>query len=812
MADALTWLLTVELLGVLALPLCFVLFRRLPDRGMTLAKPMVLVALAYVLWIAGLTQLIPNTQGTIIAITAAAAVVSALVFRGRAKEMWGFVKAEWRTLLAAEAVFLAFLFLWLWVTSEAPAIRGTEKPMDFGILNAVLQSRHFPPEDQWLSGHSISYYYGGHFIMAFLVKLTAIPSNVGYNLAVSLIPALAATGSFGLLYNLVRLSGGSMKAGIGLGLAAPALILLVGNLEGALEFINTRGWGGDEFWGWVGIAGLEAGPAGSGAFPDAPNWWWKATRVVGSFENGQQLDYTITEFPMFSFLLGDLHAHMMSLPFLLLGLAVILNLFRSEEPLGLEWLRRRPVEAAAASLSIGALGFINLWDLPLLAALLGVAALVRCYRETDGDLQQAGLRAAAFVLPILTLAVALFLPFYLELDGQTGGILPLRDVSTRPFLFFIAIGFFTLLAISFTARQLPVLRLPTRDAAPLAGVILAAAAAPIVVWSVIVLALHVPRDGALTALGDVALRGVWVLPGLAIAGVAAYSAAQRVRSGSGTAAAFPLLLVAAGFCLLAGSELFYVSDAFGGAFRRMNTVFKVYYQSWLLLGVAGVYGLFYWASSGRPAQDRFSGRARAVYGLWKYVWGASVAVLLIVSAYYPIGAVLDRTGVLEQSGRPGGNTLDGLAFVRDQDPGEYEAIHWLREESPWGRIVEAVGPSYSDFGRISSATGLPTVLGWQGHELQWRGSSAAFAGREQDVERIYRSDDGGEVRRLLEDYDVRYVYVGERERSTYGAGHLSEFDDFLEAAFEGDSVVIYEFIADGGGANATADDGRSPNR
>ena len=802
MVDALTWLLTVELLGVLALPLCFVLFRRLPDRGITFAKPMVLVMLAYVLWMAGLTRLIPNTQWTIIAITAAATGVSALAFKGKAAEILKFLREEWRTLIAAEAVFLVFFFLWLWITSEAPAIRGTEKPMDFGFLNAVLQSRHFPPEDPWLSGHSISYYYFGHFIMAFLVKLTAIPSNVGYNLAVSLVPALAAIGAFGLLYNLVRLSGGSMRAGIGFGLVAPALIMLLGNLEGALEFVNARGWGGDGFWDWVGIAGLEAGPAGSGAFPDAPNWWWQATRVVGSFENGQQLDYTITEFPMFSFLLGDLHAHMLSLPFLLLALAVVLNLFRSEEPLGLGWLRRHPVEAAAAALFIGSLGFINLWDLPLLAALLGVAVLIRCYRDAGGDLQQAMLRAAALVVPIWALAAALFLPLYLALDGQTGGILPLRDVSTRPFLFFITMGLFAAFAASFLVRQLPGLRLPTRADAPLAGVILAAAAAPILVWSGIVLALHIPRDGPWAAFGDVAARGLWVMPGLAIAGVAAYSAAQRIRLGREKGAAFPLLLVAAAFCLLAGAELFYVSDAFGGAFRRMNTVFKVYYQAWLLLGVAGVYGLYYWSSRRQPAQASGGGgvpaRTRLSAGLGRYVWAAAAAVLLVASAYYPVGAVLDRTGVLEQSSRPGGNTLDGLAFIRERDPGEYEAIKWLRDEAPWGRIVEAVGPNYSDFGRISSATGLPTVLGWKGHEFQWRGGSEAFAGREEDVERIYRSSDGREVRRLLEGYDVRYVYVGERERATYGGEHLSGFGDFLKASFERDGVVVYEFTAGDG--------------
>ncbi len=801
MVDALTWLLTLELLGVIALPLCFVLFRRLPDRGITLAKPLALALLAYVLWIAGLTRLIPNTQGTIVAIATAAAVMSTLVFRGTAKEIWGFLREEWRTVIASEALFLAFFFLWLWITSEAPAIRGTEKPMDFGFMNAVLQSRHFPPEDPWLSGHSISYYYYGHFIMALLVKLTAIPSSVGYNLAVSLIPALAATGAFGLLYNLVRLSGGSRKAGIGFGLVAPALILLLGNLEGALEFVNARGWGGAGFWSWVGIAGLEAGPAGSGAFPDAPNWWWQATRVIGSFENGQQLDYTITEFPMFSFLLGDLHAHMLSLPFLLLALAVVLNLLRSEEPLEIGWLWRHPVQAMAVSLLIGSLGFINFWDLPLLAALLGVAALIRCYRDIRRNLQQAALRAAGLVLPILALAAILFLPFYLDLEGQIDGVLPLRDVSTRPFLFFVTMGLLAVLGVSFLVRQLPGLRLPTRDDAPLAGVILAAAAAPFVVWAVIVLALHIPRDGVWTALGDVALRGVWVAPGLAIAGLATYSATQRIRWDRETAAAFPLLLVAAAFYLLAGAELFYVSDAFGGAFRRMNTVFKVYYQAWLLLGVAGVYGLYYWGFKRRPVQGSGGGApacARTLYGLGHYVWAAAAAVLLVASAYYPVGAVLDRTGVLEQSSRSSENTLDGLAFIRERYPGEYAAIEWLRDEAPWGRIVEAVGSSYSDFGRISSTTGLPTVLGWEGHEHQWRGGSAAFAGRAQDVERIYRSSDVQEVRRLLEGYHVRYVYVGERERATYGAEHLSGFGDFLKASFETDGVVVYEFMTGDG--------------
>ena len=478
MVDALTWLLTVELLGILALPLCFVLFRRLPDRGITLAKPLALVLFSYLLWVSGLTHLVPNTQVTIVVILILGAGVGGLVLRATADGVKAFLREEWRTLLVAEAVFLVFFLLWLGITSESPAISGTEKPMDFGFLNAVLQSRYFPPEDPWLAGHSISYYYFGHCMMAFLVKLTAVPSDVGYNLAISMVPALVGVGSFGLLYNMVRLSGGSRKTALGFGLVAPALVMVISNLEGALELVHAQGWGGSGFWSWVAIDRLEAGPASSGAFPDTYNWWWNATRLINTFSDGQGLDFTITEFPMFSFLLGDLHAHVMSLPFIILVLSLALNLFRTEENLGLGWLRRHPVEAIAVAFFIGSLAFINLWDLPLMAAILGLVVLSRSYGDACGDLNRAVLRGAVVLVPILALAVVLFLPFYWNLGGQTASILPLRDISTRPFLFFMAMGLFAVLAISFVLRQLPGLRRPTRDEAPLAGLIMVVALAP----------------------------------------------------------------------------------------------------------------------------------------------------------------------------------------------------------------------------------------------------------------------------------------------------------------------------------------------
>ncbi|MCH8800988.1 MAG: hypothetical protein IH963_08775, partial [Chloroflexi bacterium] len=255
-------------------------------------------------------------------------------------------------------------------------------------------------------------------------------------------------------------------------------------------------------------------------------------------------------------------------------------------------------------------------------------------------------------------------------------------------------------------------------------------------------------------------------------------------------------LVALAFYLLVAVELFYVDDLFSGAFRRMNTVFKVYYQSWLLLALAGTYGLYYWSShrpSLRSSSGGNTGRIQLTSRLGHYAWMGGITVLLAGSLYYSVGAVLDRTGLLREGHTVADNTLDGLAFLKQTAPGEYAAIQWLRDDATWGRMVEAVGDDYSDFARISSSTGLPTILGWKGHELQWRNSSAPFQGREDAVRIIFSSGDPGEVRRLLDAYDVRYVYLGSRERQTYGGENLAGFG-FLRTAFQQDGVIIYEMV------------------
>ncbi len=803
MVDALSWFLAVEVLGLLVLSVTFVLFRQLPDRGYTLAKPASLVLFSYVLWILGLTQVVPNTRLTVIVILLLGAVVGALVARKVAGELKTFVKENWRLIVAAEVIFIGFFLLWMGIVSEAPAINHTEKPMDFGFMNAVLQSRFFPPEDPWLSGNSISYYYFGHFMMAFVTQVTGVASSVGYNLGVALIPALAAMGAFGLVYNLVRLSGGSVRAGLVFGGAAPLLVILAGNLEGALEFVKTLGWGGDGFWAWVGIKGLEGeAVAASGGFPDQFWWWFRASRVIDTLVDGQSLDYTITEFPVFSFILGDLHPHVLNLPFVILGISVILNVYRSPVRLGAMWLRQHAWQALIIGLIIGSLAFINTWDLPTMAALLAVAMLLKSYGDHGGDLRQAAVSTAVVFMPVFAVAVVAFAPFYFDLNGQASGVLPLQDVATRPFLLFIGMGLFIVLALAFIGRQLFGLSRPSQADAPAAIVVMAVVLTPVLLWGVAAFLVTLFTDGFGAAFDEIGRRSILVAPGILIVGAAGFSAARRARLGLEPTAAFVLVLAGLGFYLLVGTELFYIVDSFGGEFRRMNTVFKSYYQVWLLLGITATYSLYYLWSHREVAIRKLSlgpiqvtpRLGNIAFRTGKYLGAGGVAILLIASFYYSVGAALERTGVLNSGHTVDDNTLDGLAFVQSSTPGEYAAIEWLRDEAPWGRIVEAVGDDYSEYGRISSSTGLPTVLGWKGHELQWRGSFASFEGREEAVREIYTSGDPDIVHRLMETYDVRYVYLGHREQRNYGVSDLTQFSGFLKTAFQQDGVIVYEMI------------------
>ena len=237
-----------------------------------------------------------------------------------------------------------------------------------------------------------------------------------------------------------------------------------------------------------------------------------------------------------------------------------------------------------------------------------------------------------------------------------------------------------------------------------------------------------------------------------------------------------------GLLLVFGSEFFYVEEF---AQARLNTVFKLSFQAWMLLAIAGAYALFYlWENRGRIAlpavASRFQGVSRpAVLGL--------TAVVLAAGLVYPVISTANRTEGLTKD-----QTLNGLAYIEDQGGGEYSAVSWLHENVGGNPvIVEAPGPDWGENARISWRTGLPTIIGWPSHEYVWRGTWEPQDGREEDVNSIYISDDRERVLDLLRQYRVEYVVVGGPEVSRYGQDVRLKFDGIGEIVADFGTIVIY---------------------
>ena len=814
MQDVLAWLIALWALSLVGFPIASTLcgLGRLADRGWAVSRVLALLALAWVTWIGGTLGIVPNSAAGIGAVVVVMGIAAAWLAYQRRAELADFFRRRWAVVVITELTFLAIFAFWALVISEVPAINHTEKPMDFGILNAVANADGFPPEDQWLSGHSIAYYYGGHYVAAMLSTLTGVATDKAYNLAVATIPALLAAGILGLVYNVLRLAGARAFPALGAGLLTAVGVTMLGNLSGVLELAYVRGVGGDWFWNWVAVKGLEAPAGGDGWLPDGFWWWWRGTRVIDTLsETGSSLDYTITEVPFFSFLLGDLHAHVSALPFVTLALTLTLALMVSPFAPGLRWLRRRPGEAVALALALGSLAFINAWDFPLYVAIVGMAAVAcwsawrinRSEPETSSSsaastaaLGRAAGRATLLALGLVAAGVALFLPFYQSFDSQAGGILPVTGPATRPFLFLVVMGVPAFLAGALVGRSLLALGSPTSGKRLLVWPVAAFSAAPFFVWLLAVaVVVSIRPEETTLANGLVWHRIVLAVPLLTMGGLAAYCALVLAANRRPMQwLVFALILAAAGFYLLAGAELFRIVDLFG---NRMNTVFKVYYQAWVLLGIAGGVGIYYIVAG--PYRLRPGDYRAPLFRALGIAWAGLAVGLIMASAYYPVAAVLERTGWFQDGGGIGDNTLAGFDFLRRSDPGEYDAIVWLNSEAEPGRILEAVGDGYSNYGRIAGATGRATVLGWEGHQRQWRGDDSAFAGRSHDVETIYQGTDVTETRRLLELYGVRWLIVGPRERDAYGEEvdeRVAEWVDegWLMQAFASDDVAIYEVI------------------
>jgi YYY domain-containing protein len=671
--ESLRVLLALELLGLAALPLAQLAFPRLALGGVAFAKPLGLLLVGWLVWmgtVAGLRNDLNLAIGA--CATLAVAGLAALVVLRRRGRHFG-----WRRVLSFEAAFAAAFGACALFNAYSPDVWQTEKPMDMALVNATIASDGHPPHDPWMAGEDLNYYYLGHLALGVLIRLTDVEPSIGYNLALAVLFGLAVVTAAGLAAALSREAGG--RAWLG-GLAAVVLLLLAG----------TPG------------AGLDA--------LDAGNWrsfdWFGASRVIPG---------TINEFPFFSYLLGDLHAHVIAGPLGLVALAFCAQAALHGPPRGLGFWER-----ALAALVIGTLYAINSWSFPVCAGLL-VVALAAWARPPESEGRRAA--AVAHAVIVLGLAIAAVAPFLLEFEANADG---LGIVGSREGLgdFLTQHGeLYGTLAWVLAALYLGRVRAAQH---PLRVLVFS------VTTGIVALPLLAEVDlagaGTFALLLAVALHALWSRRA---------PAAERAV----------WLLVAGGITCLLLPELVYVRDEFDDSdLFRMNTVFKMGYQAWYLLAVAG-------------------GCAVAMSPRWlprlpRVAWGLGVAVLVAAGVAYSVVGSYARKGAFAERA-----TLDGRTWLPPED---VAAIDWIRANTDGDAVIaEAVGDDYSAFGhaRISTFTGRPAVMGWEGHEVQWKHDPRT---RREDVRRLYSSRNPTEVKELLAKLRVQYAVLGQLERADYG--------------------------------------------
>ena len=855
---AVLWWLLLQAIGLIVLPMAFRLFRHLPDRGYAFAKPLGLVLISYLLWMLSTLGLLSNSWASILLVCGLVLVLSLILYRRSYawEELVCWIRKNWRVVLATEVVFTIAFVLWTAYKAYDPNIEITEKPMEFAFLNAILRSDSFPAYDPWMSGYGISYYHLGYIMVATMSKLLAVPSSYAFNLGIVMLFSLTASGSFGVVYNMVHVvaarrdARSAMRKAIVYATIAAVMIPLMGNLEGALEFAHANGIGvtveepgnvTGPFWEWIDIKNLtKSGRISETWYPTDGWWWWRASRLIhdkGLTGNDMEV---IDEFPAFSFLLGDMHPHVLAYPFVLLALGLAFNLLLAQSaPTAAEWW--------LTYLSLGSLGFLNTWDMPFYLFVTVAAYGLNRYLRPDQDdpswveqlearlLGERGLlRGTPWLRQVIYRAlelgvasVVLYLPAWLySLPKAGSGIAPnLFNVARFAQLFLMFGTFFVALWTLLGALVGEMRRAGTidresllRQGLPIWAV--SVLALPLVLGVLVAMAAVVPQmrnyiNGLLAdpavqeflgpqtlgSLVQISLRirlgllppelkairmpaGPWtfVVLSFTIAAIVYWfvrtTFPRWLKSRSDEVDApspslhFALLMAFTGLMLVFGVEFVYLRDAFG---TRMNTVFKFYFQAWVLMGLAAAFAMYYVLED----QERRP-------------WGRTVlslvfGLLILAGLLYPLGASINRTG-----GFAGPPTLDGMAFVARHRPEEYAAVQWLNENVTTPEvIVEMVRGSFAyEYARISSRTGLPAVMGWTGHENQWHGLGAEIAERERDVETLYTGH-RMDAERIIEKYGVTYVIVGYLERNEYGPG-VAKFAQFMDVAFQSGDTVIYK--------------------
>ena len=655
------WWLWITLAGTAVFPLCIRLLGGLPDKGYTLARLVGMMLVTWVFWLLASYGFLDNSVGSIILSWILVLILSLYVYVrfGRRRDILDWWRENRTVFLVTELLFFGLFFIWVIYRAHHNHISHTEQPMELAFMSAIQRSQSFPPNDPWLSGFAISYYYKGYVMSSMLSMLSGITSAIGFNLTIASQFALTGLAAFGVVYNLLRSRAFESTAGFrhraaspamaaAVGMLAVLLMIFVGNFQTA--FIETpfqsRAASPSylDFWGTQTRAHFPEEQYQRD--PDAPlikdpsqweYWWWfRASRVLTDYDLDGSLSghaQPIDEFPAFSFLLSDNHPHVLALPFAVMVIGMMLNLVLT---------RRRPArrEILLYGIAAGGLVFLNTWDGPIyLLGLIGAEGLRRLMRNDRGNLNISDL-FQLFKLGLLLagIVIAAYLPFLIGFRSQASGILPNLLHPTLFRRFFIMFGPFVMILSIFllteTWRGMQSRAMNWRLGFSIGGAVLLGLLGFMLILTVLGgfdPAANTYVQGFLTEQGgwgtvifsllqrriEFGLTTVLLLFAIILVLARLFPAANASVTYP-PAVGFALLLTGMGLCLTLLPEFLYLKDNFGA---RINTIFKFYYQAWAVWSIAGAYAVY------RVIADRRRPRPALILRI-----GAAILVALALMA------------------------------------------------------------------------------------------------------------------------------------------------------------------------------------
>jgi uncharacterized membrane protein len=685
------WWLSILLGGLVFLPLTFILFKNFRDGGYVFSKIIAIAFISYAIFIFSWLRIFPFN---FLEITIVFFIFFLLNFYlAKKTNFLGVLKKKYKLIVFEEIIFIAGLLLWSYIRGFLPDINGLEKFMDFGFVNSILRSNYFPPVDMWYSSLPINYYYFGHLVTAVLIKASIVVPPIGYNLMLATLFALTFTSIFSLVMNIFEQVKSGTKS-ILAGLLSAALVTFGGNLTTVYTFFQAYMPLDKPVPFWM----LPFQPLN---FPN-DYWYPNATRFI---------EYTIHEFPLYSFVVSDLHGHVLDIPFVVLTLSLLFSVF----------LKFKDIKDKTFNYYLLLVGFLlsvmymtNAWD-GLIYFMLTVFILFFLSKGKQ-------ILNTLFKIAIVFLSFVVFsLPFSINFKPFASGIgvLCAPDFLTSlgklgPFLF----------------------EVDHCQKSPL--------------WQLII------------------LYGFFYFFVFAfVLFLRAYKQKMNVAD------RFISLLIIVSTLLLIVPELIYLKDIYPAHYRA-NTMFKLSYEAFIMLSLSAGYIVF-----------RILTTIRKRSTLILFFIPTFILIYMVLS--YSIFAINSFYGELKNY-----RGLNGLSYLQVLYPGDYEATKWLNSNIKGQPIIlEAAGDSYTNYARISSNTGLPTVIGWPVHEWLWRGTYDIVSPRIQDVETIYTSKDIKQTQELIKKYDVSYVIISQLEKDKYVDLKLDKFNELGRVVFESKGTKIY---------------------